>query len=309
MALIGQMLSVSYPAVLNDKRKPANQWADSTFLTKMEQMGGVRREDLGTTIDRTLDYRANPGGGFLTSDLQPLSLTKTEVITTATYDIAQIAEPITWSNLQEVQNPTENQKVALVASLLDNGIESHDDLIEQAFFATSTNGFLGLPTHITTNGQGSDGGIDSGTETWWRNKEATYSDDTDIEAAFTSVWNACSKGSGSKLQPTLMVSDGATNALFEGTQQALQRWSDSQDFKAGAKSIMFKTAPFIFSQYGTTTVYFINTKNLTMQVSRAYFRDLSETMPLINQAGWTKRIYSALQLSTNNRSRLGCAHL
>src|SRR6185312_3512578 len=121
--------------------------------------------------------------------------------------------PIVWSKKDEVRNPSENQKIALVAQLLENGIDSHDDLLEQALFATSTNGLLGLPTHIATAGTGSDGGIDAGTYTFWRNQQSTYVDDTDIESAFTKTWNAAAKGSGSKLMPTLMVSDSATQAL------------------------------------------------------------------------------------------------
>jgi len=305
---LGQIVAVSFAAIVADKRKPANQWAESSLMREFEKGGFIVRQSLGAKIEAPIDFQRNPGTVIQATDLQPLSLTKTEVIDTASYDIAEVTAPIVWSNKDEVMNPTENQKVDLVGNLVTNALDSHDDILETAFFASSTNGFLGLPTHIdATNGQGSDGSIDAGANAFWRNQLSTYVDDTDIEAGFTTVWNACAKGSGSKLLPTLMASDGPTNALFEGTQQALQRYG-GQDMKAGANSIMFKTAKYVFSQYGNTKVYFMNPKNLKLVVSKESFRERLDTQPLANANGYFSRIYSAMQLITNNRSRLGVAH-
>lgn len=310
MALtIGQIVATSYPAVLAEMRKAANQWAESAFMRELERQNAVQRKSFGSTIEVPLDYRRNPGAAVLTSDLQPTSMAKTEVITSATYDIAEISVPVVWSKKDEVQNPSENQKIALVKGVLENAITSHDDLIEASLLLTSTNGLLGLFTHVTNAGTGSDGGIDSSTETFWRNQTATYVDDTDIEAAFTTVWNACAKGSGSKLMPTMMVSDGATQAIFEGTQQANQRYVDEQELKAGFKILAFKTARYVFSQYGTTSVVFANGKNFNLLASKEYFRDRGETQEIPNANGFVTKIYSALQSVTNNRSRLGVAHL
>jgi hypothetical protein len=308
MALtIGQTIAMSYNAVLNGKRAE-NQWSESAFLRALEAAGGIRREDLGAQIEVTLDYQANPNGIITATDLATVSLNKTEILTAAVFDISEIIEPITWSTKDEVMNSGRNKKVDRATVLMENGIESHDDKVERALLTTTTGGFLGLGTHVTAAGTGSDGGIDSGTNAFWRNQQATYADDTDIEAAFTTVYNACAKGSGSTLVPTIMVSDGATQAIFEGTQQALQRW-ESQDLKAGFKALMFKTAKYVFSQYGTTSVYFINTKNFNAVVSKGHFRERQDVGLLENAAGSTMRIYTAGQSVTNNRSRLGVAHL
>lgn len=310
MALtIGQIAAISYPKVLADKRKAANQWAESALMRELERQGAIKRESLGSLIEAPLDYRRNPGSAFLSSALQPVSLNETEIVTAAQYDIAELSIPMTWSKKTEVQNPSVSQKVDFVDQMLENGINSHDDMIEEALFAASTNGFLGLPTHIPTNGQGSDGGIDSGTETWWRPVSVTYVDDTDIEAALTTGWNTAAKGSGSKLQPTLLVSDAATQALFEGTQQANQRWVDTDELKAGFKILAFKTARYVFSQYGDTNIYGVNPKNFQLIVSKEYFREKGDTQELQNANGFTSKIYSALQSVTNNRSRLFVAHV
>ena len=307
MALVSQILAASYAAVVNDKRKPANQWAENGFLREAEKQGFIKRESLGPTIEVTLDYQRNQGAVFQASDLQPLSLSKTLVLTSASYAVAELVVPMTWSKKDEVMNSSTVQKVKLVASLIENALDTTDDFIEQYMFSANTNGFLGLPTHITVAGTGSDGGIDSSTITMWRSQTNTYVDDTDIESAMTTTWNQCAKGSGSKLLPTMIVSDAPTQALFEGTQQANQRYVDTDELKAGFKILGFKTSRYVFSQYaGNSGVqYFLNPKNLMLIVSKDAFRERLETQKIPNATGYTSDIYSALQVVTNNRSRLG----
>lgn len=309
MALsVSQMLAVSFPAVVNERDKAANQWAESAFMHEMDRQGMIKRISMGPTIEATLDYQRNPGTVVLTSHLQTLDMTETEVITAAVATPAEISVPINWSTFSEVVNSTEVQKIALVANLIENGLESHDDIIEQIIFAASTNGFIGLLTHAPISGQGSDEGIDSALEVWWRSQTATYTGSTDIQAAFTTVDTACQKGSGSKKGPTLMVSGSTTWAIYAGTQMAQQRW-DGTDIKAGVKSIMFANNKYIYSPYGTTSVYFLGNKSFQLVVSKEYFRDKSDTIPLPNANGFTTRIYSAAQTLVNNRSRIGVAHL
>jgi hypothetical protein len=307
---IGQIASVSYPAVLNDMKKGTNQWSENAFMREFEKQGGIKKKSLGSTIDAPLDYRRNPGSEFLANDLQVVSLTKTEVVTTATYGIAELSIPVTWSKKDEVQNPSENQKIALVKTLLENGINSHDDMIEQALFAAAaTNGFNSLVALLPTSGQGSVGAIDSATELWWRHPSNTYVDDTDIEASMTTTWNSAAKGSGSSLVPTIIVSDSATQAIFEGTQQPNQRFIDTDELKAGFKVLGFKTARYVFSQYATTSQLFLNPKSVQLIGSKEYFREKNDTQELQNAKGFGFKIYSALQLVINNKSRLGISHL
>jgi hypothetical protein len=309
MAALSQIVTASYPAILAKMRSADNQWAESAFLRELDRQGAIKRISLGPTIEAQLDYRRNPGAGVQASELASMSTTKTDILLGASYTPAEIVVPMTWSNLDEVTNPSENQKIALVKQIVTNAIASHDDVLEQALFTTTTNGLLGLLTHVTDAGTGSVGSIDGTTETYWRNQQSTYVDDTDIEAAFTTVYNSCAKGSGSELQPSWMVSDAATQAIFEGTQQANQRYVDSQDLKAGFKTIAFKMARYVFSPYGTARVFLGNSKNFMVVVSKEYFRDKRAPQALEAQTGTRSLIYSALQTVTNNRSRLGVAHV
>ena len=106
-----------------------------------------------------------------------------------------------------------------------------------------------------------------------------------------------------------IASDAAQQALFEGTQQPFQRY-ETQDMKAGFKALMFKTAQYVFSQYGNASnVFFLNPKNFNLVVSKEFFRDRGDTQEIPNANGFNFKIYSALQTVTTNRSRLGTAHL
>lgn len=306
---IGQIAAVSYPEVLAESRTPENQWMENAAMREMKRQGFIKDRSFGDTIQAPLDYRRNPNAGFLAVSSQTLSTAKTEVITAASYDIAELAVPVSWYKKDEVQNPSKNQKVALVKSLLTNGFDSHDDLIEEALFAaTSTNGFHSFAVLIPSNGQGTVGGIDAGSETWHRNPADTYlADGSDMEAVLTELWNSAAKGTGSNLAPTMIVSGDTTQALFESTQVPQQRYVDTQELKAGFKVIGFKTARWCFSQYGGTKLYMANPKSLNLLTSKEYFRDKGDTKEMEEGAGFTFQIYSALQLITNNKSRLAMA--
>ena len=278
----------------------------------MERQGVIQRISLGATIEAPLDYRVNPDTAVLANDQDEASLVKTEIMTAASYSVAQLSVPVVWTKGDDAKNPTEAQKVALVKQLLENGINSHDDQIERNIFTTSTSGgdeLNGLNDLAPTSGQGTVGGIDAAVETWWRNQADTYVDASDIEATFTSVYNSCAKGSGASLAPKFMISGSTPHALYESGLQSLQRFMDSDEANGGFKVLAFKSARYVFSQYGGNNVYFLNPKNYNIVVSKQYFRDKGNTIEIPSQNAYVFKVYSALQALTNNKSRLGVASL
>ncbi len=123
--------------------------------------------------------------------------------------------------------------------------------------------------------------IDSSVETWWKNYADTYAaDGSDIEATFTTVFNKAAKGSGSTLQPKFMISGSAPHVLFEAGLQTLQRFVDVDEANAGFKVLAFRTARYVYSQYGGAAVYFLNPKNYNIVVSKQYFRDKGNTVEI-----------------------------
>lgn len=313
MALsIEQIVAVSYPAVLAEMRKAANQWVENAALREMEKQGVIQRISLGPTIEAPLDYRVNPDTAVLAGDQDEASLVKTDVLSSASYSVAQLSVPVVWTKGDEAKNPSENQKIALVKSLLENGINSHDDLIEQLIFTTSAAGgdeFNGLNDLVATSGTGTVGGIDASVELWWKNYADTYTDATDIEATFTTAYNRAMKGSGSTQAPKFMISGSAPHVLYESGLQTLQRFIDKDEADAGFKTLAFKSARYVFSQYGGNKVYFLNPKSYNIVVSKQYFRDKGNTIEIPAQNAFVFKIYSAGQAVVNNRSRLAVVDL
>ena len=307
MALtISQISAASYPAVLAVKRKAENQWTDNTAMQTMEDKGFVKRVPGGPTIEIPVDYQANQGAAFQDFALDPLAMGATEFLTALSYTPAQLSVPAVWKRSDEVQNSTENQKIAFVKNLHENAINSHDDKIERAIFATSTNGFLGLLTIVPTSGQGTVGGVSAATETWHRNQTGTYLDDgTDMQAQLGAVYNLAAKGSGSESVPKLIIADGATFNLFEGTQAALQRWNDTQTMKAGALKLMFKTAQWEFSQFASTSIWMLSPKSVKLVFFNGAFRDKDEDMPTPGAQGRYFTLFTMGQLVAVNKSRAG----
>lgn len=201
----------------------------------------------------------------------------------------------------------DDSKVQLVTSLIDNALASHDDLLEQNIFVGTQN-FIGLDTMVTEDGTGTIGGIVAGTDVMWKNKFGTYTNSTDIEANMTSVWNKCAKGTGSSMTPKVLVSDAATQAIFEGTQQSNQRYVNSTELNAGFLSLAFKSAKYVFSPYGTDSVYFLNPKNYQIRVSKSMYRFREKEVVSFDSETYKSSVFSVLQAITDNRSRLGCLH-
>ena len=262
---------------------------------------------MGETIEIPADYRRNPDTSVLAADQDEASLVKTEVLTSLSYTPAQLNVPVTWTLGDETKN--DQQKIPFTRALIENALTSHDDELEIDIFTSSTAGgteIHGLADLLTTAGTGTVGGVDAAVETWWANKAEQYVDGSDIEAASTELFNACAKGSGAGLQPTMVLSGPDTHALYESQLQALQRFTSSDEADAGFKVLMFKGAKWIFSHKGhATSAYFVNPKNYKCVVAKNAFRKKGDTWDVPGQNALYFMLYSMLQNVVSNRSRLG----
>lgn len=301
---ISQALAVSFETVMAEKRKAANQWSEQAFLRWLKKLGGIKRQAFGTSIEIPLDYQRNAQAGFLASDMAGVTLVKTEVLTAANFSTGRLGVPITWSFEDENKNDSDAKKIDFVAALLDNADETHDYLVEQALFTTSTEGVLGLRTLVSDDGTGTVGGINAATETWHKNDFDTYAaNGSDIEAALTEADNTTSKGSGSKMGVNLIVSGADAHAIYEAQLQAQQQYIDTDEGSAGFKSLAFRRKPYIFSQHGGTRIYGINTKSLFLVVHSSAFKTRGETYELEQQFASATKMFTMLQCVVNNRSR------
>lgn len=309
MALsISQIATAAFPAVIDEAKRAHNNWFAAPALKTLEKMGFVERLPLGENIEIPIDYRSNPDTAVLAADQDTAALVKTEILTAAAYDIAQMNVPVTWTKGDDAKTPSENAKVVFVRSLIENALSSHDDLLEQRIFTSSSVGGVeinGLADLVKSDGTGSPGGINSAVETWWANQYDTFVDGSDMEAAMTELFDNCAKGSGETRMPTVLVSGSASHALYESQLQSMQRFVGVDEADSGFKTLAFKGAKYIFSHRGGTSVYFLNPKGYRLVVSSSYFRDKGETQQVNGQNAFYFLLYSALQFCVTDRWRLG----
>lgn len=106
---IADICAVSYPAVLADMRR-GNLWA-SPVLNSMTAEGRIKIMPLAASVEKVFD---GPNG-----------------IYRKIYDVKQLNCPVAWTVEDEARNPTENMKIDLVATMLENVVNSHEYMIEE----------------------------------------------------------------------------------------------------------------------------------------------------------------------------------
>ena len=304
-----QLVAATYDDVVNEKNKAADQWSDSSFLKGLDKLGGVKRVPGGATLQVTLDYKANPGADFLATDATATSTTKTEVMTAASYSMIPLVVPTNWSFFDEAVNSEKNQKVDLVAAIVDNALASHDQAIEDAIFATTggTDGFNTLVDLFTEDGTGTVGTIVAGTETWWKNQFKDWGTDTGatLLADYTTLYNSSRKGSGGR-KPNVVVGSASQYALYEACLTANQRFNDTNKASGGFTELMFKDIPYLFtSEYTSDSSWMFNTMDTQLYVVMSAWRQRRKVQDHVNAAMSNMKIFSVCQLATRNRSRGG----
>ncbi len=100
---IGRILVASYPNVLKEQ-KQGRAWVNRS-LQVLEDQKRIRHTSLAPTVEV----------GRINGE-------------SLTFHVSEISVPIVWSEKDEQVANTENKKIDLVATLLENGLDSHDDI-------------------------------------------------------------------------------------------------------------------------------------------------------------------------------------
>jgi hypothetical protein len=170
----------------------------------------------------------------------------------------------------------------------------------------------GLASIIQTNGQGTVGGINSATFSFWRNKfreiagTNAYTSAT-IKGEFNALWLTLVRGAD---KPDLIVLSQDFYSTYEAGEQQLQRYMDADMANSGFIGLKYKTADVIFDDNTnfTTTAekgYFLNTDYLYVnQHKDAQWTQDDEKKP-VNQDAVVLPFYWMGNLVSSNRSLQG----
>jgi hypothetical protein len=170
------------------------------LLTLMKERGNIKTDAAGGyEIAVPLSYAENSTYQRF-SGYDTLNIGQSDVLSAAKYDWMQAAIHVTASGREIKMNNSEERMINLVKSRIDVAMATAAnnmsiDLYSDGALSNQINGLAAL---VTSNGQGTVGGINSATFTFWRNKfrevtgtGATYAT---LRAAMNEMWLATVRG-------------------------------------------------------------------------------------------------------------------
>lgn len=291
----------------------------NALLNRMKSKGKIKTIGGGYEIAEPISYAENSTyqryAGY-----DALNTNASDVLTTVKYPFRQVALHVTASGREIRMNSSKEAMKNLVRARKDNAIDTATnqfaiDLYSSGALSEQVNGLQNL---IQTNGQGTVGGIDSATWTFWRNKfrEATgtgtaatpsVANSVQFKGDMNALWLSLNRGAD---KPDLIVMTHDFYALYEVAEQEKQRYADSDLAKAGFTTLKYKSADVIFddnANFSTTgeTAYFLNTNYLYLvQHKEAQWTPDNEKTP-VNQDAVVIPIYWMGNLVCTNRALQG----
>ena len=248
----------------------------NALLRRMKKRGNIKKIDGGYEIVRPLDYAEN-GTYQRFSGFDTLNVAASDVLSAAKFDWTQAAIHVTASGQQLRMNSGGNRIADLAKARLKNAIRTAANYQSIDLYSSGalTNQMGGLAHIVTNDGEGTVGGIVSGTYTFWKNQfyEAPSSNavsKSNIKGYMNTLWLRCVRGTD---KPDLIVSSHDFYSYYWESLQDLQRFASADRAEAGFPELKYNTADVVFdsnSNFSTTAekMYFLNTDYLEMVVHR-----------------------------------------
>jgi hypothetical protein len=306
-----ELLSTTFRAVKKDVADNVSN--HNALWRRLQEKGNYRYEDGGVSIQCPIEYQANSTvqrySGFDTLNIQA-----SDVITTAEFPWRQMAGSLPVSGFEMRANQGEARIVNLVKSKIRNLEHSLANTLSSDVYSAGSlaNQINGLQALVADAGTGTVGGINSTIWTFWQNSIYDFSNNsvtasaTTIMAALESIWTSTVRG---KDQPDLYMADSVFWGYTVAAMEALQRYTNTQDVKAGITSLKFKGGDMVYDSSSSgmpaSHIYALNTDYLELVVHRdADLEPLPERASINADATVTPVIWQG-NLVVTNRARQG----
>ena len=291
----------------------------NALLNIMTRKGKIKTVSGGYEIVEPIDYAENQTYQRY-SGYEGLNTAASDVLTSVKFPYQQIALHVTASGRELRMNSGKQQMINLVKSRKENAMRTAANNFSVDIYSDGslTNQINGLANLIQTNGQGTVGGINSTTWTFWRNqfKEMTgtnlaaspsAANAVSMKADMNALWLATTRGADN---PDLIVMTHDFYSLYELGEQQLQRYADSDLAKAGFTTIKYKSAYVVFddnTNFATTgeRAYFLNTDYLYLVQHREAQWTMDAEKTPVNQDAVVIPMYWMGNLVTTQRSLQG----
>lgn len=267
-AIFTEMVSTTLRNVADDVADNISK--NNALLRRLKEKKKFITLDGGYEIQIPLEYSENATyqrfAGYDT-----LNTSASDVITSAKYDWCQIALHVVSSGRELRMNSGRSQMINLVKSKKSNALKTAANNFSIDIYSDGSlsNQVGGLANIIQTNGEGTVGGLNSTTFSFWRNKyrEITGTNaytSTTFKQEMNALWLQQVRGAD---KPDLIVLSHDFFSVYEAGEQQLQRYMDAKMADAGFVGLKYKTADVIFddnTNFSTTAEkgYFINTDYL-----------------------------------------------
>ena len=299
----------NHPTEISDNVSKHN-----ALYNRLNRRGRVRTVlDGGYEIVRPLDYQEN-GTYQRYSGYDALNISASDVVSAAKYDWVQAAVHITASGREMRMNAGSSKLIDLAEARIQNAKRTAANNMSVDLYSSGAlaNQLGGLALIIQTNGQGTVGGIDSATYTFWRNQfreiagSNTWTKST-IKGDMNALYLSCVRG-GDK--PDLIVSTHDFFSAYWESLQDLQRYASADEGTAGFRSLKYVDADVIFddnANFGKTAerMYFLNTNYLELIAHRDANWTVDDEKVSINQDAVVIPMFWQGQLCCSNRSLQG----
>ena len=291
----------------------------NALLNIMKRKGKIKTVSGGYEIAEQIDYAENQTYQRY-SGYDGLNTNASDVLTSVRFPYQQVALHVTASGRELRMNAGKEQMINLVKARKDNALRTAANQFSVDIYSDGalTNQINGLSNLIQTNGQGTVGGINATTWTFWRNqfREMTgtnlaaspnAANAVSMKADLNALWLATTRGADIT---DLIVMTHDFFALFELGEQQLQRYADSDLAQAGFTTMKYKTANVVFdnnTNFATTgeRAYFLNCDYLYLVQHREAQWTMDTEKTPVNQDAVVIPMYWMGNLVCTNRARQG----
>lgn len=292
---------------------------NNAFLQRLMKKGMKRTESGGLTLAQPLEYAENSTYQRY-SGYDTLNIGASDVLSAAEFPWRQIALNITASGQELRINSGKERIINLVKSRMKNAIRTFKNNFSFDVYGDGTlpNQIGGLQLLIADNGQGTVGGINAATWTFWRNKVQSAAAPMQgggaivpsgatgvMESLMLPLWMAQTRGDD---KPDLILSSNEYFAFYETSQVSIKRYTQADTAKGGFQSLKYKSADVIFdggSGIPAAHMYFLNTDYIHLVVHKDADLEINEEMKPYNQDAVVIPILWMGNLTIGNRALQG----
>ena len=293
-----------------------NMSAHNALYRRMKERNNMQTLDGGTTIVENLEFAENQTfqrySGYDTLNINPST-----VFTAAEFEWRQASESVTYSGREMRINMGSKTRVFdLVRARVDNAIKSAANCMNRDMYSSGaqSNQMGGLQLLVADTPTNTVGGINAGTYSWWANQTFDLAENADgaaVKLAIDKAYIALTRGTD---KPDFVLMDPDMYALFEGSLQALQRYTSAREAEAGFETLRYKGADVFFDQVtddlGNSVmpaghIYLINTSYLKLRQHRDAEWTVAEDKFPINQDSVVIPLLWMGNMTISNRKRQG----